>query len=192
MQAFEDSYFTLEHEVGLGYSPGVSGDQVSPFRTFNYYDETTVNNGRAGTSLVSFTDPHDGRLSSAPVEIHEDIPTPFDCADLCDAISCLSFDWDVFSLECLLHQYVHTTENPLRPSRKFQYWQRLGVFDSWWFEFCDIRSVSIIWLDQQTQNPRVGDSTTTASYLWKCQLKFSFHGCLSTPRWNGYLVEWET
>ena len=132
----------MNHQYSLGYQTSPAGDQKVAWKEFSYNLETRVNSGQQGTSLEPFSDPQLGRLSSQALAIYEDVADPWACADLCEEITCKSFDFDYFTLECLLHQKVATKLNPLRQSRKFQYWQRLGEFQSWWFEFLDLEDVS--------------------------------------------------
>ena len=135
----------------VGYQTSPAGDQVSPWTYFSFDDTVLEYSGYAGTPLRYFTEPREGRLSSAPIAIIEDIETYELCGDLCNQFTskrCNAFDWDYHTHECLLHNLVeHPSRNVLRRSRLFKYWQRLNAdtTNSWHWEhhgLSDVHQVS--------------------------------------------------
>ena len=123
---FEDSPLLTVHNISLGYSPGQYGREVRDDEPFQL--EVTRVRSDISNELKYFSPPREGKMTVAPfysTTTENDVI----CAQKCIShdSKCVSFDFELHTQICDLHDVIEGPKSKLRISGSYQNYERLGI-----------------------------------------------------------------
>ena len=135
---FDDSPLLTKHNISLGYSPGQYGREVRD------EEPLYLNTGHVRTDVFSelkyFSLPRPGKLTVSPFYSADKMNDVL-CAKECIAHGrkCVSFDFEIHTQKCELHDVTEGPHSELRASGSFHNYERLGLgYNSYKEYFVDL------------------------------------------------------
>ncbi|XP_061168901.1 uncharacterized protein LOC133178169 [Saccostrea echinata] len=126
INVFEDSELKKVQSQAVGYSSGMYGSEIVPWKNLSL--ELSTHRTGISNDLKHFSVPKTGKLTSTPFTVHI-THTPEDCATKCinSGKKCVSFDYAYFTESCELQTVVEGPSAKLRKSGTYMNYERLGV-----------------------------------------------------------------